>query len=237
MSGGETNAKSPHQILGTKPTDSRDEIKKQYRARVKQVHPDSTNTLDAETAREQFVAVQDAYEAISNGRVEARAAETTANTTVSNSQRYTAIHRDEFETFLDENVEWGHGTLSVGDSGEYIYDIPLPRAHLTIRIFSSVDRSTDYTRPCGTDAIRCVIWNHEVEEPVGGRVRTHRIETWRSNLLEKIQSLEENWNEYDRECPQCGSPLAIREGEYGAFYGCLSYPECDYTESVEEVGG
>jgi len=35
-------------------------------------------------------------------------------------------------------------------------------------------------------------------------------------------------------CPECGEDMVIREGEYGKFWGCSGYPECDHTESYEE---
>jgi hypothetical protein len=27
-------------------------------------------------------------------------------------------------------------------------------------------------------------------------------------------------------CPQCGGPMRLRSGEFGKFWGCLSYPDC-----------
>jgi len=30
-------------------------------------------------------------------------------------------------------------------------------------------------------------------------------------------------------CPECGSPLARRQGRYGPFMGCSAYPRCRYT--------
>ena len=35
-----------------------------------------------------------------------------------------------------------------------------------------------------------------------------------------------------RICPQCGSPLKMRNGRYGDFWGCTAYPECRFTENV-----
>ena len=37
-----------------------------------------------------------------------------------------------------------------------------------------------------------------------------------------------------RVCPQCGSPLIIRQGPYGKFIGCSSYPKCKFIESLEQ---
>ncbi|HWM89486.1 MAG TPA: type I DNA topoisomerase [Thermoanaerobaculia bacterium] len=38
----------------------------------------------------------------------------------------------------------------------------------------------------------------------------------------------------DESCPQCGSPLRIRFGRFGAFVACSNYPECTYTRNLEE---
>lgn len=30
-------------------------------------------------------------------------------------------------------------------------------------------------------------------------------------------------------CPSCGGQLKLRQGKYGSFYGCSSYPKCRFT--------
>lgn len=35
-----------------------------------------------------------------------------------------------------------------------------------------------------------------------------------------------------KKCPKCGNVLRKRSGRYGAFWGCMSYPECKYTEKI-----
>ena len=35
-----------------------------------------------------------------------------------------------------------------------------------------------------------------------------------------------------RKCPRCGNALRKRTGMYGEFWGCMSYPECKYTENI-----
>ncbi len=30
-------------------------------------------------------------------------------------------------------------------------------------------------------------------------------------------------------CPECGEELKKREGEYGDFWGCSNYPDCDFS--------
>ncbi len=33
-------------------------------------------------------------------------------------------------------------------------------------------------------------------------------------------------------CPRCGSPLVVREGDYGPFYACSDFPDCLFVCSV-----
>lgn len=35
-----------------------------------------------------------------------------------------------------------------------------------------------------------------------------------------------------KKCPKCGNVLQKRKGRYGEFWGCMSYPECRYTENI-----
>lgn len=33
-------------------------------------------------------------------------------------------------------------------------------------------------------------------------------------------------------CPKCGSKLVKRNGKYGEFFGCSSFPKCKYTKNI-----
>jgi len=46
-------------------------------------------------------------------------------------------------------------------------------------------------------------------------------------------------NALDMECPKCQSPIAIRNGRYGAFFACTKYPDCDWRSSIspKQQGG
>ena len=33
--------------------------------------------------------------------------------------------------------------------------------------------------------------------------------------------------------PLCGSPLVLRHGKYGDFYGCSSYPKCKFRHNID----
>jgi DNA topoisomerase I len=39
----------------------------------------------------------------------------------------------------------------------------------------------------------------------------------------------------DEPCPQCGKPLAVKDGRFGEFTACSSYPECRFIK-LKEVG-
>ncbi len=40
-----------------------------------------------------------------------------------------------------------------------------------------------------------------------------------------------------RDCPECGSPLVYREGRYGRFIGCSTFPKCRFTEQILNLIG
>ena len=40
-----------------------------------------------------------------------------------------------------------------------------------------------------------------------------------------------------RDCPQCGNFLVFRQGRYGKFIGCSTFPTCRYTEQIlDKIG-
>ena len=54
----------------------------------------------------------------------------------------------------------------------------------------------------------------------------------------KIENLVEmtpqNPSVADLVCPKCGNRLIKRNGKYGAFWGCTSYPQCRYTQNIDD---
>ena len=44
----------------------------------------------------------------------------------------------------------------------------------------------------------------------------------------------EHHNNNDESCPECGSPLHIRNGKQGTFLGCSNYPKCTYLRPLHE---
>lgn len=39
-------------------------------------------------------------------------------------------------------------------------------------------------------------------------------------------------NGENRTCPKCGNYLKVKEGKYGSFLGCSSYPKCNFTKKL-----
>lgn len=52
-----------------------------------------------------------------------------------------------------------------------------------------------------------------------------------------VQSIGERFIERELttqqgKCPRCGGNLVLRNGKYGAFYGCSNYPKCRFTKDL-----
>jgi len=58
------------------------------------------------------------------------------------------------------------------------------------------------------------------------------------------KNLEQKYNDVSKKefteqptkklCPKCQSPLLVRLGKFGKFYACSKFPECKYTESLDQ---
>lgn len=153
------------------------------------------------------------------------------------SKTYRRITREEFDAFMDDLVPDNEVVRPDGVS-ERVYDCPLPSDRHVIRVFSTIEGGAGRDR--GADAIRCVIWDLGANEPVSGRLKTLRIDTWRDNLRAKIEDLYANWrDEVPGRCPECGGALAVREpgpgDDWDTFAACTAWDGgdgCDHTEKL-----
>ncbi len=50
---------------------------------------------------------------------------------------------------------------------------------------------------------------------------------------EKFSITEEDWKSV-KKCPKCGSELVVRNYKDKSFYGCSSYPKCNFTTSIND---
>lgn len=158
-----------------------------------------------------------------------------SNSSTGNAKQYVRPDREDFEDCLEEaRGEWELAEDAA--TKEHVYDARdfSPHDDVVLRVFSTVDERTDEARNKGADAIRLAVWNKKVKGPMGGRKKTLRIKTWRKNLKNKIEDIFGESENYIKKCDECGSWMILREGEYGEFYGCSSYPDCNNTVDVED---
>ena len=51
-------------------------------------------------------------------------------------------------------------------------------------------------------------------------------------VFEKLGEELKGENKELKICPRCGRVLKLRNGKFGSFLGCSSYPNCRYTENI-----
>ncbi|MBA2657621.1 MAG: type I DNA topoisomerase [Tatlockia sp.] len=54
---------------------------------------------------------------------------------------------------------------------------------------------------------------------------------------ENVQRKDVTTEILEDKCPKCSKPLSIRLGKRGRFIGCTGYPECDYTQDLNNPDG
>jgi predicted RNA-binding Zn-ribbon protein involved in translation (DUF1610 family) len=66
-------------------------------------------------------------------------------------------------------------------------------------------------------------------------IDSNLIDTYDKNEhIESIKQQIQNQEKHVREnkCPQCGENLVLRNGKYGKFLGCTSYPRCKFIRNI-----
>lgn len=84
----------------------------------------------------------------------------------------------------------------------------------------------------------------ELDKIAEGDPWTPVVGSFYGQFVEKLEIADESIPKIDvqreqefvgRDCPTCGSPLVYREGRYGRFIGCSTFPKCRYTEQLIKV--
>lgn len=152
----------------------------------------------------------------------------------SNKRKYQEITTKEMVDFLSKRREnWEEMNHS---SGELVVktEAYAPRfPNVVLVCFTTIDERKGVSRKKGADAIRLVAWDKENGGPVTGKKKTLRIKTWRKNLASKMDAMMEDRGDSIRECDECGSFMIKREGKFGDFWGCSSYPVCENTVNID----
>lgn len=75
-----------------------------------------------------------------------------------------------------------------------------------------------------TEEQKEVVFNYIKENQYTGKEK--RVEH-----KEKVRDIVEKKQAQAKEnlCPKCKSPLVLRQGKFGEFYGCSKFPSCKYT--------
>jgi hypothetical protein len=97
---------------------------------------------------------------------------------------------------------------------------------LSLRVYTGIELGGQ-SRQVGKDAIRvCVVarWSNR-DYGIGSAKRCNRVEGWRENLQQRIDSWEELAMPY---CPVCSAPMIFHKPKpYGRkftpFWGCMRY--------------
>lgn len=55
-----------------------------------------------------------------------------------------------------------------------------------------------------------------------------------NKAMETVEKIPIQDEEAGKDCPDCGKPLLIKHGRFGKFMACSGFPECRYTESINE---
>lgn len=153
----------------------------------------------------------------------------------SSAREYAQPTKKEFEECLSQTP----GTWEIdrdAPTAEYVYDnhdILSNHNGIVLRCYSTIDKRDDVARSKGADAIRLFIFHKHEELKMGGRKKTLRITTWCKNFREKVESIFEEAEMYVTRCDECGSWMVIKDGQFGEFLGCVSYPKCENTEDID----
>lgn len=151
-------------------------------------------------------------------------------------KKYVRPTREDMEEFFRKRPET-YKYVDVENTKELVFeteDFLFLTPHIVLRVFSTVDERSGKARDKGSDAIRTVVWDKNLDHPVGGRTKTLRIKTWRKNLNNKIDDLMASQSDYVQRCPQCNDFMVIRSGKYGDFWGCRNYPDCEETAQIPD---
>jgi len=140
---------------------------------------------------------------------------------MSSKKEYARISEKDINSFL-KNL--GFQKMDVEGISELVYGKRVDKngKPLSLRVYTSIS-SNGQSRDCGNDAIRVELfwWNPNTKkvEHVGHGKRVNRIQTWKKNLKKRIQNVGDL------------TPMVLRNGSNGKFWGCPNYPKCDHTKN------
>lgn len=80
------------------------------------------------------------------------------------------------------------------------------------------------------------VFSEERKQAVFNYIQEHQYEgkEIRREHKENVIAIKAAKEEEEKEnlCPYCKTPLVLRKGKFGEFYGCSGYPKCKYTRKL-----
>ena len=137
------------------------------------------------------------------------------------TSRFYAIKKDEMHAFL---TDAGFVPMNLPNVVELVYGkvFTVNGHHVSLRIYTAIN-PTGESREKGSDAIRLVLYSkvEGIPKPVGKQQRCLRVKNWRINLGKAIREVTSP--ESLPTCNECKSPMVLREGRNGEFWGCVMF--------------
>lgn len=76
---------------------------------------------------------------------------------------------------------------------------------------------------------RAILYSPAVISEIAEKLRSLTTKT-KDEKQQHIDTIKEQQNSII--CPFCGGALTKRNGKFGTFIGCSSYPRCKYTRQI-----
>jgi hypothetical protein len=147
--------------------------------------------------------------------------------------QYCKIEESEMVSFLWEK---GFSPVELPNCRELVLGKVVRKGDypVCLRVYTSIVRGEG--RDVGEDAIRVVVVTKHDKAgviPFGRSRRVYRVQGWRNNLQNRIETWESNLGPI---CPRCGAWMALRKGKNGPFWGCTMFKsqQCKGSMPVEE---
>jgi hypothetical protein len=143
---------------------------------------------------------------------------------------YCNVTKAEMDDFL---LPQGFRSISLPNTVELVYGKRADQGGipLTLRVYTGILPGGE-SRQVGEDAMRVVLFMKAPDSRIvklGGSKRVHRVNGWRNNLQNRLDS----WLDYlPKDKCECGMPMVPRKGQFGTFLGCTGYPTCQKTRKV-----
>ena len=142
-----------------------------------------------------------------------------------------------FEKVLGDFLDFVEDDILVGHN---IHDFDMKFIHRDCEAFFRMFLGNDYidTLPL---ARKCLpqLGHHKLTDlamyykiSINGAHRALNDCRMNQLVFERLGAELKNGTTAPKICPRCGGSLKLRNGKFGSFLGCTSYPDCRYTENI-----